>query len=98
MFPAATSFDGNSLDDDSWKWTYKTCNEQWIDAADALGGHTGNITGSPACPAPTTPSPSPSGPLGGITGSDVTGYVFAGAALVLAGALFLFVARRRRAA
>jgi LPXTG-motif cell wall-anchored protein len=107
MFPAATSFNGNSLDDDSWKWTYKTCNEQWIDAADALGGHTGNITGSPACPAPTpTPaSPTPTGPLGGITGplggvtgTDVTWYLAVGAALVVGGALFLVIGRRRRTA
>jgi len=86
MFPAATSFDGNSLDGDSWKWTYKTCNEQWIDAADALGGHTGNITGSQACP--QLP----------VSGFSATGLIVAGASLVILGAVAVIFRRRRRTA
>ncbi len=84
MFPAATSFAGNSLDGDSWGWTYKTCNEQWIEAA---AGHTGNITGSQACP--QLP----------VNGFSATELILAGASLViLGGVAVIFTTRRRRTA
>ncbi len=97
---------GSGLDGDSWSWTYTACNgETWVNQAAAKGAETGDITGTPACPAPTpTPAASPSqtsqtsqtGTLSN-TGASVTGVVTAGVAAVVLGVLLVAFAGLRRA-
>jgi hypothetical protein len=90
-----------------WSWTYKTCTEQWIDAADNNDGQdeeAGDITGKP-CPT-ATPAPTTAPPVVvvaaqlPVTGASVTSPAVLGGALVVVGAALLVglaVTRRRRA-
>lgn len=90
----------------AYKWTYKTCSEQWVDSSEESNGDgtsdsAGDITGK-ACPSPT-PSPSTPMPSTTITGQPtlpVTGstpFLFGIAAAALAaGAVLVVFARRRR--
>lgn len=99
--------DETAINDD-WAWTYKTCVEQWWDAADedSSDGTTeaaGDITGKPCptTPAPTTVTVVANAPQLPVTGASVTTFVAAGVGLVLVGAgllVGLSVFRRRRVA
>jgi hypothetical protein len=92
----ATLFDGGIVSgsglNDDWSWTYKTCTEQWVNAN---SGNSGDITGLPTCPPPTTAAaPDPSLP---VTGANVGRYVvMGGAALVVGVVLVMFAGRVRR--
>jgi hypothetical protein len=101
-------FKGSSINND-WTWTYKTCTEQWWDAADeeSSDGTTeaaGDITGKPCptpspTPVPTTPAATPATQQLPVTGASVGGVIFLGLALFLAGAALLagVAVRSRRA-
>lgn len=100
-------FDGSPINDD-WSWTYKTCSEQWVDAADNNDGQdegAGDITGKPC----VTPSPSPTtappvivaAPQLPVTGASASVPIVLGGTLVVVGAALLIglaATRRRRAA
>lgn len=96
--------DGSPINDD-WTWTYKTCTEQWVDAADNNDGQdedAGDITGKP-CPTPT-PAPTTAPPVVvvaaqlPVTGASVSTPAVLGGALVVVGAALLIAATRRRRA
>ena len=83
---------------ENWSWTYKSCNEQWINNEDTnTDENGGNITGAVPCPTRTTPAPAPGN--GGLaeTGTDVTGIVIAGGSALLVGAVLIAFTARRRA-
>jgi len=97
-------FDGSSINDD-WAWTYKTCSEQWVYAADNNDGQdedAGDITGKPC---PTTPAPSTAPPVIvtaqlPVTGASTTVPAVLGGTLTVVGAALLIglaATRRRRA-
>jgi LPXTG cell wall anchor motif len=93
MFSDFEGVEGMDMNDD-WGWTYKTCVEQWWDAADPASddGQTdaaGDITGTPCPPA----SPEPSLP---ITGTSLSTVIGGGAALIIVGGMLVLLAFRRR--
>ena len=87
---------GSGLDGTSWSWTYTACNgETWVNQAAAKGPETGDITGTPACPAPT---PTPAGlTTHPPTGASLTGVVTTGVAAIVVGVLLVAFAGLRRA-
>jgi LPXTG-motif cell wall-anchored protein len=93
--------DGSPINDD-WSWTYKTCVEQWVDAADNNDGQdesAGDIVGKPCpTPAPTTTAPPVvvTNAQLPVTGASVSTVVVVGGALILLGAGALIATRRRR--
>jgi len=98
----ATLFGGIEQLINDWSWTYKTCNEQWINNEDTNANEDGgNITGAVPCPTRTTPTPAPAPAPGngGLadTGSNVTGIVIAGGSALLVGAVLIAFTARRRA-
>src|SRR5262249_46602853 len=90
----SSGYDGPGLNDD-WSWTYKTCNETWVNNVDtsdtrSTPEHPNDITGTPACP-----TPSPTGGTMPPTGNNVTGLVLIGSGVVLGGVVLLLAAGRR---
>jgi hypothetical protein len=103
--PSMFGLERTAINDD-WEWTYKTCTEQWWDAADEASNdgqseEAGDITGL-ACPTPTPttapPTVVPNAEQLPVTGASVGGVVAVGGGLVLTGIMLivgLFVSRRR---
>lgn len=103
-----SDFKSEGLNED-WSWTYKTCSEQWIDAAnnkDGQGEGAGDITGKP-CASPSTsvtaspahPSSTAAAPGFGqlpVTGSKIPLIVGSGVFLSAVGILLVWLFRKRR--